>query len=101
MAPTRDDLTEFSRLVMLHTDDDSVVLLVRWPTANLRIGKPTGRHARMLGDEPIRIYVVMILRPWVIHTNTIRTHPRILEPLGLPTCLTLTVFIVGFAWHRC
>lgn len=47
---------------------DSRKLLVRRPSreANDRPGRKPGQYERLLGDEPVRTYVPLLLRPWVM-----------------------------------
>ena len=58
----------------LYTDDDGILLLVRklTPPAPVCPDKPGGRAARLLHDEPTRIYVPLLMRPWIMqacHAN--------------------------------
>ena len=49
-------------------DRDNRKLLVRRPTRE-RASRPNGkpeRDERLLGDEPVRVYVPLMLRPWVM-----------------------------------
>ena len=49
-------------------DHDNHKLLVRRPTREpvLRPNRKPGRYERLLGDEPVRVYVPLMLRPWVM-----------------------------------
>lgn len=60
---------------MVYTDD-GIVLFVRRPTATLRKGRPTSRHASLVGGESIRTYVLTLLRPLARHDCHIRKHPH-------------------------
>ena len=53
-------------------DHDNRKLLVRRPTREpvLRPNRKPGRYERLLGDEPVRVYVPLMLRAWVMD----RTH---------------------------
>ena len=52
----------------LHRDDDGTLLLVRksTPAPTAGPGAPSGRAARPLNDEPTRIYVPLLMRPWIM-----------------------------------
>ena len=53
----------------LHTTDDDIVLLVRTPTLSLtRSDKPNsvGQVACLLNDEPVRVYVPLLMRPGIM-----------------------------------
>ena len=53
----------------LHTTDDDIVLFVRNPTLPpTRSDKPNcvGRAACLLNDEPVRNYVPLLMRPWIM-----------------------------------
>ena len=62
------EIRDLSNKGRLHVDDDGLVLLVRKPTAppSSATTRPGGRAARLLNDEPIRIYVPMLMRPWIM-----------------------------------
>ena len=53
----------------LYRDDDGILLLVRklTPPAPACPNKPGGRAARILHDEATRIYVPLLMRPWIMH----------------------------------
>ena len=53
----------------LYRDDDGILLLVRklTPPDPACPDKPSGRAARLLHDEPTRIYVPLLMRPWIMH----------------------------------
>ena len=85
----------------LHTTGDDIVLLVRNPTLPpTRSGKPkpVGRAACLLNDKPVRIYVPLLVRPWIMqdchstascHLGTTRAL-RMLQPfdwwIGMDVC---------------
>ena len=54
----------------LYRDGDGILLLVRklTPPAPACPDKPGGRAARLLHDESTRIYVPILMRPWIMHT---------------------------------
>ena len=76
MRPSFDEIRELASKARIFTTDTGVPLLARKPTnapaANAT--RPSGRAARLLNDEPVRIYVPMRMRPWVMlqcHSNTL------------------------------
>ena len=87
--PSFSEIQELAGKGRLHTTDDGTVLLVRQPTPQPPSDsqRPVGRAACLLNDEPIRIYVPLLMRPWVMqachstascHLGTTRTL-RMLE----------------------
>ena len=63
------DIKELADKGRLHTTDDDIVLLVRNPTLPpTRSDKPNsvGRAAGLRNDEPVRIYVPLLMRPWIV-----------------------------------
>ena len=73
--PSFSDIRDLAHKGRLHLDDEAVVLLVRKPTKIPPVvpSRPSGRAARLLNDEPVRIYVPMLMRPWIMqacHANT-------------------------------
>ena len=51
----------------LYTDDDALLLVRKFtPPALACPDKPGGRAARLLDDEPTRIYVPLLMRPWIM-----------------------------------
>ena len=88
--PSLSDIQELAGKGRLHTTDDDIVLLARNPTLPpIRSDKPNsvGRVDCLLNDEPARIYVPQLIRPWIMqachsttscHLGTTRTL-RILE----------------------
>ena len=97
--PFLSDIQELAGKGRLHTTDDDIVLLIRNPTLPpTRSDKPNsvGRAACLLNDEPVRIYVPLLMRPWIMqacrstascHLGTMRTL-RMLEQLLVD-------------WHEC
>ena len=85
------DIQELAGKGRLHITDEDIVLLVRNPTLPLpRSDKPNSveRAACFLNDEPVRIYVLLLVRPWIIqachstatcHLGTTR-RLRVLDP---------------------
>ncbi|CAB1104650.1 unnamed protein product [Ectocarpus sp. CCAP 1310/34] len=66
--PPLSEIRDLSNKGRLHVDDDGLVLLVRKQTTPplSAATRPGGRAARLLNDEPIRIYVPMLMRPWIM-----------------------------------
>ena len=67
--PSLSDIKELVGKGRLHTTDDDIVLLDRNPTLpSTRSDKPNsvGRAACLLNGEPIRIYVPLLMRPWIM-----------------------------------
>ena len=67
--PSLSDLKELAGNGRLYTTGDGIVLLVRNPTLPpIRPDKPNsvGRAACLLNDEPVRSYVPMLMRPWIM-----------------------------------
>ena len=65
-GPSLSGIKELAGKGRLHTTDDDIVLLVRNPTLPpKRPHKPNsmGRDACLLNDEPVRIYVPLLMRP--------------------------------------
>ena len=98
--PSFSEIQELAGKGWLHTTDDDVVLLVRQPTPQPAPDsqRPVGRAACLLNNEPIRIYVPLLMRPWVMqachstasyHLGTTRTL-RMLESfywwIGMSIC---------------
>ena len=89
--PSLSDIKKLAGKGRLHTTDNDIVLLVRNPITlpPTRSDKPdsVGRAACLLNDEPVCIYVPLLMRPWIIqachstascHLGTTRTL-RMLE----------------------
>ena len=76
------------------TTDDGVRLFARQPTKppTANATRPGGRAARLLQDEPIRIYVPMTMRPWVM----IACHSNALCHLG--SARTLAILEQFYWW---
>ena len=65
------DIKKLAGKGRLHTTDDDVVLLVRNPTlATTTADKPNsaGRAACLLNDDPVGIYVPLLIRPWIMRS---------------------------------
>ena len=63
------DIQELAGKGRLHTTDDDFVLLVRNSTPPLTMSaepSSVGRAACLLNDEFIRIYVPLLMRPWIM-----------------------------------
>ena len=84
----RTSLSDIQELVgkgRLYTTDEDIILLVRNPTLPpTRSDEPNsvGRAACLLNDEAVRIYVPLLMRPWIMqachstascHLGTTRT----------------------------
>ena len=74
-------------------DHDNRELLVRHPTREPapRPNRKRGRYERLLGNEPVRVYVPLILRPWVMD----RTHK---EAVHLGEKVTLAMLERYYYW---
>ena len=93
--PSLSDIQELAGTVQLHTTDDDIVLLVRDP--NLpprRCDKPNsvGRDVCLLNDDPVRIYVPLLMRLWIMQAR----HSTALCHLG--TMRTLRMLKRLFWW---
>ena len=87
--PSFSDIRELAGKGRLQTTDDDFFLLVRNPTPSLPNSTESGsvgRAACLLHDEPIRIYVPLLMRPWIMqachstvscHLGTTRTLPML------------------------
>ena len=67
--PSLSDIQELAGKGRLHTTDDVIVLFVHNPTPPLTTSgelSSGGRAACLLNDEPIRIYVPLLMRPWIM-----------------------------------
>ena len=78
-SPSLSDIQELSGKGRLHTTDDDFVLLVRNPTPPppMSAEPRSVRHAACsLNDEPIRIYVPLLMRPWIMQAchSTVSCH---------------------------
>ena len=77
--PAFSDIQDLAGKGRLHTTDDDFVLLVRNPTPPPpRSAEPSsvGRAACLLNDEPLRIYVPLLMRPWIMQAchSTVSCH---------------------------
>ena len=99
--PSLSDIKELAGKGRLHTTDDDIVLLVRNPALPpTRSDKPNsvGRAACLLNDEPVRIYVSLLMRPWIMQachstaschlgtTRTLRMLERFYWRIGMNVC---------------
>ena len=86
--PSLSDIQELAGKGRLHTTDDNVVLLVRNPPpAPPDAPSSVGRADCLLNDEPVRIYVFLLMRPWIMQAchSTASCHlgtTRALRMLG-------------------
>ena len=87
--PSLSEIQELAGKCRLHTTDHGNVLLVRQPTPQpvTDSQRPVGHAACMLDDEPVRIYVPLLTRPWVMQAchSTASCHlgtTRTLQMLG-------------------
>lgn len=80
--PTAKEVVEFATNGELHTSDGGHILLVRRRAPAPLVLKPIAIHARLLGNEPMRIRVPVIMRPWPMdschseafcHSGAVRT----------------------------
>ena len=67
-------MRSFAENGCLYTEDNGILLLVRklTPPAPVCPDTPSGRAARLLHDEPMRIYIPLLMRPWIVqacHAN--------------------------------
>ena len=85
----------------LHTTDDDIVLLVRnltLPPTRSDEPNSVGRAACLLHEEPVRIYVSLLMRPWIMQachsiasfrlgtTRTLRMLERFHWWIGMNVC---------------
>ena len=99
--PSLSDIQELADKGRLYTTDDDVILLVRNPTQPpTRSDKPNsvGRAACLQSDEPVRIYVPLLMRPWIVQachstaschlgtTLTLRMPERFYWWIGMNVC---------------
>ena len=95
------DIQELAGKGRLHTTDDEIVLLVSNPTLPpTRSDKPNsvGRAACLLNDEPVRVYVPLLMRPRIMQachstaschlgtTRTLRMLERFYWWIGMNVC---------------
>ena len=87
--PSFSNILELAGKGRVHETADDIVILVRNPMTPPPSAAPSslGRAARLLNDEPVRIYVHLLMRPWIMqacystascHLGTTRTS-RILK----------------------
>ena len=98
--PSFSEIEELAGKGRFHTTDDGTVLLVRQPTPQPRPDsqRPVGRAACLLNDEPILLYVLLLMRPWVVQafhstaschlgtTRTLRMLERFCWWIGMNIC---------------
>lgn len=74
-APSFSEVQKLAGKGRLHTTDDGIVLLARKPTPPPPSSsqRPARRAACWLNHEPVRVYVPLLMRPWVMQ----RTHARL------------------------
>ena len=85
--PFLSDIKELAGKGRLHTTDDNIVILVRDPTLPpTRSDNSVGRAACLLNDEPVRIYVPLLIRPWIIQAchSTASCHLGTTRTLRMP-----------------
>ena len=63
------EILELAGKRRLHTTDEDIVLLVRNPTPAHYFLRPEGRATCLLGDELIRIYAPLLMRPWIMQAS--------------------------------
>ncbi|CAN0544121.1 unnamed protein product, partial [Laminaria digitata] len=66
--PSFSEIQDLAGKGKLHTTDDDIVMLVRKtnPPPPPDSTRPVGCTACLLNDEPVRIYVPLLMRPWVM-----------------------------------
>ena len=99
--PSLSDIKELAGKGRLHTTDDDIVLLVQNPTLPpTSSDKPNSgeRAACLLNDEPDRIYVRLLMRPWIMQdchstaschlgtTRMLRMLERFFWSIGMNVC---------------
>ena len=98
--PSFSEISELAGKGRLHTTDDGTGLLVCQPTPQPPSDsqRPVGRAASLLNDDPIRIYVSLLMRPWVMQachstsschlgtTRTLRMLERFYWWIGMNIC---------------
>ena len=93
--PSLSDIKELAGKGRLHTTDDNKVLLVRNPTLPpTRSDKPNSvrRGACLLNDEPVRIYVPLLMRIWIMQAYHSTTSCQ------LGTTRTLSMLELFYWW---
>ena len=98
--PSFSEIQELAGKGRLYTTDDGTALLVRQPSPQPPSDsqRSVGRAACLLNDEPIRIYVPLPMRPWVMQachstvschlgtTRTLRMLERFYWWVGMSIC---------------
>ena len=98
--PSFSEIQQLAGKGWLHTTNDGTVLLVRQPTPQPppESQRPVGRAACLLKDEPVRIYVPLLMRPWLMQaghstascnlgtTRTLRMLERFYWWIGMSIC---------------
>lgn len=99
-ALTRPDTSNVLDIVnkgKLYAMDDDIFLLVRLPTPSPlpEPDQPSGHAARLLGNEPIRVYVPLLMRPWSMRAchTTVSCHLGITHSLCMLASLYWSVGI--------
>ena len=88
--PSPSDIQELAGEGRLHTIDDDIVLLDRNPPPPPLLPpdapSPVGRAACLLKDEPVRIYVPLLMRPWIMQSchSTASCHLGTTRTLRMP-----------------
>ena len=100
-GPCLSDIKELAGKVPLHTTDDDTVLFVRnsiFPPTRSDKPNSVGRVACLPNDEPVRIYVPLLMRPWIMQashstscchlstTRTMRMLERLYRWIGMIVC---------------
>ena len=76
----------------VHTTDEDIVLFVRNLNPAHYSLRPAGRAACLLGDEPIRMYVPLLIRPWIMQAR------RSIASCHLGTARTLCMLERFYWW---
>ena len=86
--PSFSEIQEIAVKGRLHITDDGIVLFIRrWtPSPRSDLQRPVGSAACLLNDEPVRIYVPMRMRSWVMQVchSTVSCHLGITCALRMP-----------------
>ena len=94
--PSLSDIQELAGKGRLHTTDDDIVRLVHIPILlpPTKSDKPNsvGRASCLLNDEPVRIFVPLLMRPWIVQAChlTARCH----------LCITRTLRMLEWFYWR-
>ena len=88
----------------LHATDEDIVLLVRNQTPAHYSLRRVGRAACLLGDEPTRIYVPLLMRPWIMQPchATASCHLGTARTLRMPrrACLVTYGSELRLGWEK-